>query len=220
MARTFATKYNWEQIKSNFLKSNYHNLSVYLAEKEGMSKTVIDSGQTRRKLGKFTELEKLKNSRKIGSKIKSILKSPGVYTDKLEQITKKGFLAASSIATVKMYKSFFNLIDEFDQGIKSGEIGALEGLKAVPSLQLVLNTIQMAESKILESMDQPDIIGDIATKELEIEGALIEGLRAQENRKAGVAGGGGEGNVYQPQILLKTLAVEADKTNKDTQKPV
>jgi hypothetical protein len=212
----FTKKWDYEKIKLDFYNSDYTSISAYLREKVGMNEEQINGGQTRRKLGKFKLMDEAKRTRGMKKTMRDILKNPAGFTQKMESMVKTGFLAKSSLATLKLYNNYFEIINNFDIGMREGLINPIEALKQVPNLQVLGEIIQKAEIKVIESMGDTYKPGmNMKFEGQEIDGELMEALRDWEDKKAGLKSGGVGGNLYQPQILLKTLSVEQDKTDKD-----
>jgi hypothetical protein len=215
----FTKKWNYDKIKIDFYNSEYTSISLYLKEKVGMSDEQVNGGQTRRKLGKFKIIDEAKKNKGLKKDIKSLLKNPEGYSLKLENMVKKGFLAKSSLATLKLFNNYFNIINNFDVGMQEGLINPIEALKQVPNLQLLGDIIQKAEIKVIESMgDEYQANMNLKFEGQEIDGELIEALRDYQDRKSRVNGRGAAGEVYQPQILLKTLTVQQDN-KEDKEQP-
>jgi hypothetical protein len=212
----FTKKWNYDKIKIDYYNSDYSSISLYLKEKVGMSDEQINGGQTRRKLGKFRIVDEAKKNKGLKKDIKSLLKNPEGYSLKVENMVKKGFLAKSSLATLKLFNNYFNIINNFDIGMQEGLINPIEALKQVPNLQLLWEIIQKAETRVIESMgDDYKPSMNLKFEGQEIDGELMEALREYQSKKAGF--GGENGNVYQPQILLKTLEVKTtEPTNQST----
>jgi hypothetical protein len=205
----FTKKWNYDKIKIDFYNSDYSSISAYLKEKVGMSDEQINGGQTRRKLGKFRIIDEAKKNKGLKKDIKSLLKNPEAYSLKLENMVKKGFLAKSSLATLKLFNNYFNIINNFDIGMQEGLINPIEALKQVPNLQLLGEIIQKAEIRVIESMGNDyDSSMNLKFEGQEIDGELMEALRDYQERKS-KGSSVGVGEVYQPQVVVKTLQVKS-----------